>query len=120
MIMPLWVAGSNSPSQTFGMRVLPFEQSVAIVDKAIDITISLKLKPAETSVEVRGRSRLANSDPNYQALRGGALTHVYQVQNLVLARDVATSSSAPDRSASCRPCWAAWRSGYSWGTGTSS
>src|SRR6185369_8613796 len=69
---------------------LPFERGVTVADKAVDLTVGLKLKPVETTIEVKGRSRLANSDPNYQALRRRGLTRVYGVKNLTLTRDVAT------------------------------
>jgi hypothetical protein len=65
-----------------------WERRISVADKPIDFAISLKLKSVTTSVEVSGkRSVLANSDPNYRALRGGKLTKVYQVQNLALTRD---------------------------------
>src|ERR1700733_2981885 len=55
------------------------------------LTVTLKLASLTTSVEVTGhRSALRNSDPNYLALRGGALQSVYRVKNLVLTRDAGT------------------------------
>src|SRR6185437_514469 len=54
-------------------------------------TVSLKITAANTSMQVSGkRSPLANSDPNYQALRKGHLTQVYRVSNLTITRDVGT------------------------------
>ena len=68
-----------------------WERTVAIGDKPFDLNVSLKLKTVTTSVQVSGRrSPLANSDPNYHALRGGKLIKVYRVNNLVLTRDVGT------------------------------
>ena len=68
-----------------------WDRKVAIADKPVDLAVSLKLKVLTTSVQVSGkRSPLANSDPNYRALRGGKLTQVYHVQNLVMGRDVGT------------------------------
>jgi hypothetical protein len=67
----------------------PWERQVTLAAKPLEMAISLKLKSVITSVQVSGgRSKLANSDPNYQALRGGKLTKVYRVQNLTLTRDV--------------------------------
>ena len=69
----------------------PWERKIAVADKPVDLNISLKLKTVTTTVQVSGRrSPLANSDPNYQALRGGRLTKVYRVENLMLKRDVGT------------------------------
>lgn len=53
------------------------------------IQIQLKIAPQETGVEVEGdRSKLANSDPNYRALRDLALAQSYLVENIELKRDV--------------------------------
>ncbi len=50
--------------------------------------VSLKIAAVSTSVQVSARrSALANSDPNYQALRTGKLTKVYRVSDVVLHRD---------------------------------
>jgi hypothetical protein len=69
----------------------PWERKVALADKPVDLNIGLKLKVVTTTVQVSGRrSPLANSDPNYQALRGSRLTKVYRVENLTLKRDVGT------------------------------
>src|SRR5579862_1108069 len=52
-------------------------------------TVELKIAAQQTSVEVTGkRSTLANSDPNYRALREGRPTGVWRVENLELNRDV--------------------------------
>ena len=49
----------------------------------------MNLKTVTTTVQVSARrSPLANSDPNYIALRNGKLTKVYRVNHLVLRRDV--------------------------------
>ena len=65
-----------------------WERRVAIADRPVELAVSLKVKTITTSVQVSGRrSPLANSDPNYQALRGGKLTKVYKVENLVVTRD---------------------------------
>ena len=67
----------------------PWVRAVTIADKPIDLGVSLKLKVLAQTVQVSGkRSPLANSDPNYIALRGGKLTKVYRVENLALTRDV--------------------------------
>jgi hypothetical protein len=66
-----------------------WERTVNVADKPTDLVVSLKLKSLTTTVQVSGRrSPLANSDPNYIAMRGGKLTQVYRVENLVLRRDV--------------------------------
>jgi hypothetical protein len=67
----------------------PWERAVTVADKPIDLGVSLKLKTLAQTVRVSGkRSPLANSDPNYDALRGGKLIKVYRVDNLTLHRDV--------------------------------
>lgn len=54
-------------------------------------TIVLKLAAQQTSVDVDSRrSSLANSDPNYKALRNASLVGNYAVQNLELKRDLGT------------------------------
>jgi hypothetical protein len=69
----------------------PWERTLPVAGKPVDLTVTLKLKVVTTSVQVSGRrSPLANSDPNYRALRSGKLTKVYLVSNLVLQRDVGT------------------------------
>jgi len=68
-----------------------FEDSAANVEVGgVDVTLSIALKIAtqETAVEVAGkRSSLANSDPNYLALRNTMPGASYVVHNLVLKRD---------------------------------
>ena len=67
----------------------PSKRSVTVADKPLDVSVSLKLRLLTETVTVSGkRSPLANSDPNYVALRRGKLTQVYRVHNLVLTRDV--------------------------------
>jgi hypothetical protein len=68
-----------------------FEPFSKTVPAGVPLTIQLKLAALRNSVEVSGRrSTLRNSDPNYIALRGGALRTVYRVKDLVLTRDVGT------------------------------
>jgi hypothetical protein len=68
-----------------------WEGSVKVGDRPVSLAVSLKLSPVSSSVRVTARrSPLANSDPNYQALRTGKLSKVYQVSNLVLTRDAGT------------------------------
>ncbi len=68
-----------------------WERTVEAGDQPVELAVALKLKVVTTTVQVSGRrSPLANSDPNYKALRGGKLTKVYRVENLVLKRDVGT------------------------------
>jgi hypothetical protein len=69
----------------------PFSLAVTAGPDSPPIAIALKLATVRTTVQVfGGRSSLRNSDPNYQALRGGALRGLYRVKDLVLARDAAT------------------------------
>ena len=66
----------------------PWERAVTVGDNPVDLGVSLEVKALTESVQVSaGRSPLANSDPNYIALRGGRLTKVYRVNNLALERD---------------------------------
>lgn len=68
-----------------------WEGTAKLTDKPVSLAVGLKLAAVSTSVRVTGRrSPLANSDPNYQALRTGKLSRVYQVSNLVLTRDAGT------------------------------
>lgn len=56
-----------------------------------NFTIRLKLATQTTSVTVKsGKSGLANSDPNYLALRSGLPGGVFHVENLQIRRDVGT------------------------------
>lgn len=67
------------------------ERTVSLSDKPVELSVVLNLKVVTTTVQVSGRrSPLANSDPNYVALREGRLTKVYRVSNLVLRRDAGT------------------------------
>lgn len=55
----------------------------------LDIDIQLKIQTQETVVEVPGkRSSLANSDPEYRALREARPVEVIRVENITLRRDV--------------------------------
>ncbi len=68
-----------------------WEGSVKVGDRPVSLAVSLKLAVVSSSVRVTARrSLLANSDPNYQALRAGKLSKVYRVSNLVIARDAGT------------------------------
>lgn len=67
----------------------PWERTIAVSDQPVELSVALKLKMVTTTVQVSGRrSPLANSDPNYIALRTGKLIQVYRVNNFVLRRDV--------------------------------
>jgi Carboxypeptidase regulatory-like domain len=51
----------------------PSQRTVTVAGKPIDISVFLKLKIMTTTVQVSGRrSPLANSDPNYIALRSAS------------------------------------------------
>ncbi len=66
-------------------------QSVAVGDTNREVSIELKIAIVETSIEVVGkRSVLANSDPNYRALRSAMPNESYRVENIELKRDVGT------------------------------
>jgi hypothetical protein len=55
----------------------------------LDIDIQLKIQTQETVVEVPGkRSSLANSDPDYRALRDARTVETIRVENVTLRRDV--------------------------------
>src|SRR6185503_15950155 len=55
------------------------------------LNVALRIAKLSSSVKVTGgRSPLANSDPNYIALRNGKLTRTYRVENFTLTRDVGT------------------------------
>ncbi len=61
---------------------------VTVSDQPFELAVSLTLEAITTSVRVSARrSPLANSDPNYQALRNEKLIHVHRVSNLVMNRD---------------------------------
>jgi len=64
-------------------------QAIEVRDAPMTLSIALKIVTQETVVEVGGkRSALANSDPNYVALRNAAPGASFHVQNLTLKRDV--------------------------------
>ena len=54
----------------------------------LDVDIQLKIQTQETVVEVAGKgSSLANSDPNYRALRDSHIAGIIRVENVTLHRD---------------------------------
>lgn len=56
---------------------------------AVEFHIQLTIQAQESSVDVVGkRSSLANSDPNYRALRDSGLDKAFSVENVVLHRDI--------------------------------
>ncbi len=65
------------------------EQTVTLANEPkLEIDIQLKIPAQETVVEVAGkRSSLANSDPNYRALRDSTLSEIIRVENVTLRRD---------------------------------
>jgi len=70
---------------------VPWQGPVTVGTKSIDLPVVLKLESLSTSVHVSARrSPLANSDPNYQAIRTGKLIKVYRVSNLTITRDAGT------------------------------
>ncbi len=74
----------------------PAEQRIEIKSGApASFTIQLRLAAQQTTVEVEsGRSSLANSDPNYKALRAASPLAVYRVENLQVQRDLGTFTFA--------------------------
>ena len=63
-------------------------QSIEVRDAPLTLSIALKIVTQETVVEVGGkRSPLANSDPNYVALRNAMPGPSFRVKNLTLKRD---------------------------------
>ncbi len=67
------------------------ERDATLETRPLDLTVTLAIAAANTTMQVSGkRSPLANSDPNYQALRNGRLTQVYRVSGLTLTRDAGT------------------------------
>jgi len=84
------------PAGHYGVSVTragfePAERDAALENPSLDLTVNLTLAATSTTMRISGkRSPLANSDPNYQALRKGRLTQVYRVSNFTLTRDVGT------------------------------
>ena len=67
------------------------ERDATIANRTLDLTFTLKITAANTTMQISAkRSPLADSDPNYQALRKGHLTQVYRVSNFTITRDVGT------------------------------
>jgi hypothetical protein len=68
-----------------------YKGQVTVGAQPASLTVSLKISALTTSVKVSGgRSPLANSDPNYIALRNSKLGQVRQVENFTLTRDAGT------------------------------
>lgn len=67
------------------------QQTVEVAAAPASLSFALKIAPQQTVVEVAGkRSPLANSDPNYVALRNAMPGTQFHVTNLTLQRDAAT------------------------------
>jgi hypothetical protein len=66
------------------------QRSVTVSQQSgFELNIQLTIQTQETTVEVAGkRSSLANSDPNYRALRDSGLGEAVSVENAVLHRDI--------------------------------
>lgn len=82
-------------SYTVSVRKAGFEPVTERIDVKAGapaaFTVRLRLATQTTSVTVRsGKSALANSDPNYVALRSGLPGGVFHVENLQIRRDVGT------------------------------
>src|SRR5260370_915157 len=66
-------------------RVVIEESHPAVLD------VNLELAERRSEVNVRGKAEgMANSDPNYRALRDAQLRETFAVSNLVLKRDLGT------------------------------
>jgi hypothetical protein len=69
----------------------PLEQLIEVADKDLTLALALAIAAQQAEVEVEGgRSRLANADPNYRALRDNQPLRTWHVENVVLKRDVGT------------------------------
>jgi hypothetical protein len=81
-----WTVKARCPGFALGV------QAVVLSDgETREITIELRIGTSQTEVEVVGkRSALANSDPNYRALRSAIPNESYRVENIELKRDVGT------------------------------
>ena len=68
----------------------PESRNIQVTDApSTSLEIVLRIQKKEEAVEVTGkRSSLANSDPNYLALRQGTLKTSYRVQNVTFERDL--------------------------------
>ena len=89
------IADLAEGSYTVGVRRQGFEtaeqQIVVKAGAPANFTIQLKLAAQQTTLDVDSkRSSLENSDPNYRALRTAVPVGAYQVENLVLRRDIGT------------------------------
>jgi hypothetical protein len=85
-----WTVNAEHPGFARGTQKVELSDS-----ETREITITLQIGTVQTEVEVQGkRSALANSDPNYRALRDalhdGHAGETYQVENIELKRDVGT------------------------------
>jgi hypothetical protein len=74
------------------VRKTGFESTTAAIEvkagEPLTVTVELKIAAQQTSIEVSGKvSSLANSDPNYRALRASHPAGVWRVQNLEISRD---------------------------------
>ena len=67
----------------------PAQRNITVASEPkLDVDIQLKIQTQETVVEVAGkRSPLANSDPNYRALRDSHIAGIIRVENVTLHRD---------------------------------
>jgi Carboxypeptidase regulatory-like domain len=68
----------------------PFETSVEVVADPVNLAVRLSPAVAKQEITVTGKSRFANSDPVYQALRGSGLGTAFQVEGFSFKCDVAT------------------------------
>ncbi len=73
--------------QGFATAVREFQ----VANDPVSIVIDLKIEAQQTTLDVTGKvSRLANSDPNYRALRNALPSAGFHVENYQLVRDVGT------------------------------
>ena len=69
----------------------PLDRQITVADQDLNLTLSLVVAAQQAAVDVEGgRSKLANADPNYRALRDNAGMKTWRVENVVLKRDVGT------------------------------
>ena len=95
-----------------------YRQTVRVAEKALELSIALKIEAVVTSVTVF--ASLRNSDPNYGVLRSGEPRGVFGAHDLVLERDVATVTLGSGAFSFLPPGSATLPAVYPWATEISS
>jgi hypothetical protein len=95
------------------------EKEIKVADAPLTLAFTLKIATQQTAVEVTGkRSSLANSDPNYVALRNANPGASFRVANLTLQRDTAKFTFTAGRFAFLPPVLGRVAAGVFTGEGT--